>query len=505
MDSKVKYYAGSFLWGAGVKIFDAIIKFVSIPLLLKYFGKENYGLLTLAIATNAYMQLLDMGMNTGGVKFFAQWISNKDYQRVDRVARTNITFYSIIGIINTIVLIMLAIFGDRIFKISTSQFQIFKSLLYILATFSLINWINFVFNQLLIASEKMAFTQQVLFVKSFVGLLLIFATIYLKLNITQYFFYSMLISALVIIPYYIFCFKLKLIKSFLPAFFWKDFSVVFKYGLAILAMGIFQFTATQSRPLIIGMFAKNSVEMLAEYRIIEVFPIFIISIGGIFINIFLPRSSKAVQSNNHEQIKEFAYSATLYTSILVSLLCFPFMLISKELLTLYVGPEYSHLYIWLVIWLFSLTLFLHNSPVASLVLATGKTKMLVISSAIACCFSIIINISLTNIYGVGSAVIGYFFYVLIQMLFYYLYFNNRVLKLDSFKIFKSFFKPTFLAIIVLAIFTFIPLNIENSILKIFVKLSLWGLGYFFLLIITRTIDIKDLKLKFKKNKISGGN
>ena len=100
MGNKLGYFAGSFLWGASAKVLDAAIKFLTIPLLLHYFGKENYGILTLAIATNAYMQLLDMGMNTGGVKFFSQWIAAGNYQMIDRVARTNISFYLLIGLLN---------------------------------------------------------------------------------------------------------------------------------------------------------------------------------------------------------------------------------------------------------------------------------------------------------------------------------------------------------------------------------------------------------------------
>ena len=68
--SQLKYVSNSFAWGVCAKFLDAGLKFLTIPLLLGYFGKENYGLLTLAIATNAYMQLLNMGMNTGCCKVF---------------------------------------------------------------------------------------------------------------------------------------------------------------------------------------------------------------------------------------------------------------------------------------------------------------------------------------------------------------------------------------------------------------------------------------------------
>src|SRR5690606_11730699 len=146
--------------------------------------------------------------------------------------------------------------------------------------------------------------------------------------------------------------------------------------------------------------------ILSDYRVIEVFPIFIISIGGMLISILLPKTSQAIQRNDRNTIERMAYEGTKYTSILIALLCFPVILNAKELIILYVGEDYSHLSIWLSLWVFTLTLFLHNSPVSSLVLATGKTRMLVYSSGIACTVSIIFNAVLTQKFGVGSAVIG---------------------------------------------------------------------------------------------------
>lgn len=497
MGNKLGYFAGSFLWGASAKILDAGIKFLTIPLLLHYFGKEHYGILTLAIATNAYMQLLDMGMNTGGVKFFSQWIAAGNYQLIDRVARTNISFYLLIGLLNSGMLIAIGVWGEGLFKISNEDFYVFRYLLCIMSVFSIVNWLIFVFNQLLIADEKIIFTQQMLIIKSILGLAVIGATLIFKLTLLQYFFYYLLVNAVIIVPYYLLCRKQKLISSILPAFYWNDFSVVFKYGLAILVMGLFQFTATQSRPLILGMFAKDGVGVLSEYRIVEMFPVFIISIGGMFITVFLPHVSKSVQNNDRVAIEKMAYEGTFFTSILISFMCFPIILCAPELLTLYVGSEYSHLSIWLMLWVFTLSLYLHNTPVASLVLATGKTRMLVYSSVIACIVSLIINALLANRFGVGSAVIGYLIYIIIQIAFYYLYFNRKVLGLKSLKVFKSFIIPTGLAFLVMIIIMLLPFRFNNLIISIIIKVGLWGVLYLLAIFGLRILSFNELLHKFK--------
>lgn len=491
MRNSIKYVASSFIWSSLAKILNAVLKFISIPLLLNYFGKENYGLIALAVSTNAYMHLLDMGMNTGAIKFFSQWIEARNYEKIDRVARTNLTFYLVLGLVNAIVLLFLALKGDSVFNITFYEFSTFRSLLFILAGVSIFNWSSFVFNQLLVADEKISFTQQILSFRSIFNLIIVLLTILFKWSIIQYFLFDSIIGMLVIVPYYLKSKKRKLIRSIVPGFFWNDFSVVYRYSLAIFAMSIFQFTATHSRPLILGIFSNQGASILADYRVIEVFPIFIISIGGMLISILLPKTSQAIQRNDRSAIAKMAYEGTKYTSILVALLCFPIILNAKDLLSLYVGENYTHLSIWLSIWVFTLTLFLHNSPVASLVLATGKTRMLVFSSAIACTVSIIINSILTQVLGVGSAVIGYLIYIIIQMSFYYFYFNSKVLNLNSKKIFKSFIVPTSLGLFSLSVVYFIEFEF-SIIINVFIKAVVWAILYIVLLDKFKILNIKSL-------------
>jgi O-antigen/teichoic acid export membrane protein len=487
MGKQLNYFATSFSWGVIAKLLDAAIKFLTLPLFLSYFGIEYFGLLTLAIATNAYLQLLDMGMNTGIVKFFSQWISTSNYNLLDRVARTNISFYLVVGVLNCFLLLSLGIWGESLFRVTADQFITFRYLLFILAAFSIINWITFAFTQLLIADEKIGFTQQMLSVRSILGLAVIGATLMLKWSIHQYFFSYMLINASIIIPYYALCRRRKLISSMLPAFYWKDFSVVFKYGLSILAMGVFQLTATHSRPLVLGLFSNDGVGILAEYRIIEVFPIFIISLGGMLISIFLPKASKAIHDNNSAVIELWAYKGTQYTSVLVALLCFPIILSAHELLILYVGEGYSHLEIWLSLWLVALIMFLHNTPIASLVLASGKTRILVFSTAIASITSVVVNALLCNILGIGSAVVGYLVYIFIQMSFYYFYFNSKVLKLNSMKVFKAFVIPTGLGFFAFIGVYLLKFEINSITLQIIVNTVIW-VGIYFLLLVLFKVE-----------------
>lgn len=498
---QIRYFAGSFIWSVISKVTDAAVKFFTIPLMLHYFGKDNYGILTLAIATNAYMNILNLGINTGAIKYFSQWLAEKKYTLIHSVSRTSVTFYLVIGIINSILLIIIAFFGQNLFNISRGEFGMLKTMFFIMAFYAILNWSTSVFNQLLIASERIKFIQQVNIFKSIGNLALIYITIKSNLSLLSYFILFSTLNSLFIIPYYLKAKHANLIRSFLPGRDWANFKQIFRYSVSIFAMGIFQFTATQSRPIVLSIFNSSGAGILSEYRIIEVFPIFIISIGGMIITILLPITTKLVQNKQADKIAEMAYKGTGITSIIVCLLCFPILINAHDILTLYVGAKYSFLAPWLSLWVFTIVLYLHNSPVASLVLSTGKTRMLVYSASIACIISIIINAVLCKSLGVGSAVIGYLVYIIVQMSYYYLYFNSKILHLKSLKVFMSFFIPTLMAFIAYLPLYIIKFDFLSMLLVVLLKTSIWCILFFGLLFIFKIIDLQKTILFIKKRQL----
>lgn len=492
------YVVNSFFWGVVAKIIDAGIKFISVPFLLAYFGKQEFGLIALATSVNAYLQLLDMGVNTGAVKYFSEWIAAKNYNLLDTVARTSITFYGLVGVVNAVLLAIVAFWGMNFFSVTPEQVPALRNMFLILALFAIFNWATSVFNQLITANENIAFIQKINVIRSVLSLLIIFITIWAKWSVVWYFIGFTLINSLMIIPFYTKAKQDGLIKSFYPAWDWINFGTIFKYSLAIIVMGIFQMSATKLRPIVLSISSDDGVGIVADYRILETITIFIISIGGMFIAIFMPKTSKLLLENDHEKVRTFAYDTTLYTSIVCVILCLPFIVAGKDILTLYVGPSYAYLAKWLYIWVLTILFFLHNSPVASLVLASGKTRVLVYSSAIACVTSIIVNALLAKQLGVGSAIIGYSIYIAIQMSFYYFYFNRKILDLDSLKLFSSFLIPALIGFAAAIAVYFLNIQISYLPAQIILKLGVWFTLFAGFLVIFKVIKINEISVFLKR-------
>lgn len=502
---KNNYYVSSFFWSTFQKVLNAVVGFISVPLLLGYYGKVEYGILGIATACNGYMHLLDLGMDTGAVKFYSQWRTEGKHDLISRVARTNITFYGIISIINILGLVALAVLGEELFAINHEQFLLLRSCLLIIASFSLFSWGATTFNQLLIADMQMAFTMQVQSVIAVLKAILIAAVFLIGLSLKQYFFLLTGIVAFTIVPYALRCKKYNLTNSLKPAFYWQDFKIVILFSLSIFALSLFQITATQSRPIILSIFAKNGADAVADFRIVEVVPQLIITIGGVFSGIFLPKASEIVSKSDKDAQKKFAYKWTILTTIIANCLCFPFILGSKEIITAYVGSGFDHLPLWLVIWTVCVLLQIHSTPTNSLILAHGKTKILVYVSAIACIISIIINAVLAPLFGVGSSVIGYSIYIIINLFSYYGFYYKHVLDLSRLKIASSFLIPSFCALVAFFIVAIIFRDIEiefvnlrlSQILVLGIKTVCWMILYSTIIIATKTLQIKNHQLYTK--------
>ena len=504
MALKDNYYFNSLFWTTLQKVLTAIVGFISVPLLLDYYGKDQYGILSLATACNAYASLLDLGMNTGAVRYFSLWKAEGNIKLVHRVARTNLSFYCIVSFINAATLVLLAIFGEPLFSTTHDQYLQLQKCLFIIAGFCFFSWGTTSYNQLLIANKQMAFTAQMACMTAIGKLLLVVCVFLWSLPLSFYFFFLTALTAILYFPYAYKCKKDGMIDSYLPAGYWRDFKIVLTFSLSIFALGLFQMAATQSRPLILGIFSDQGPSINAEYKIIQVVPNMLLMIGGTFIGLFLPVTTELVSKNDTLAIKDFSYKWTTRTTILMNVICFPCILCAKEILCAYVGEEYSNLSIWLILWCITALIQMHTTPANSLVLSYGRTKALIVFTSIFCIVSMILNALLCPYFGVGSAIISYGLYVVFIISSYYLYFYKKILNLSRFKMTLCFLKPTIIA----AIIAFVIFQIDISqylfeavntrilyLAKCVVNTISWGIVY---VAVLQLLKVENIKTIFKK-------
>lgn len=440
MGSANKIAKGTF-WTTISNIINGIYGFVSVPLLIAYYGKSNYGLIGLAMSVNVYLRLMDMGLNSTNVRFFSNWIEKKQLNRVNKLFQSSLSIYGIIGLLNTIILLIVSVFANSIFNVSSEQVIILKQLLYILAISAFFNWMISCLDQLVRANEFVGWSQKVGLIAKMIQVLILVATIIFKFNIQVYFALSTF-SYFIVIPFLIW--KIRKVSPYIIFRFGFDRDIlkeIIPYTLNIFSFGLFQFSINYLRPVLLGI--EGSMESITDYRVLNGIVQIVIMIGGAFLGIILPSAAKAVARNDKSAQLKMAYDGTKYITIALCFCCFGVIGVSKELITLYVGDSYLHLVPWLVIWLLT-TLSSHNQAISSLILSGSNIRAITFCTIISSIIGLIVCWILIPILDVGGTIIGYGLYCLIQILFYYLYYWPKKMQLDSKKIFVKSFSPAVL-------------------------------------------------------------
>lgn len=437
MGSSKKIVSGV-IWSTIVNVINALYGFIAVPILINHFGKAEYGLIGLAMSVNVYMNLMDMGFNSTNVRFFSTWLAQNKHERLLKGFQTSLSFYSIIGLINAGILVVVALFSNSIFNVTTDQDNILKHLFYILAISAFCQWFSSCFDQIIKATENVAWIQKRTLVTKILMILALGSTVWFDFSIELYFILTSL-AQLAIVPMSVGMIRRQIpYISFMPKWDKQSFREMLPYCMNIFSFSLFQFSFYNLRPVFLGI--QGSVESVADYRILNGIIGIITMLGGAFIGILLPSTSKVIANHNKEAFYKVAYDGTKYISILICFCCFGMMSVGTEVLTLYVGKSYLYLIPWFNLWLLC-TLGTHNQAISSLILAGDDIRAISYSSIVASVAGLILSWILIPQYQIGGVCIAFAVYCVIQLLFYYCYYWPIKMKINSLTVFLKCFLP----------------------------------------------------------------
>lgn len=437
MGSRKKIVSGV-VWSTIVNIVNAVYGFIAVPILINHFGKAEYGLIGLAMSVNVYMNLMDMGFNSTNVRFFSTWLAQNKHERLLKGFQTSLSFYSVIGLINAVVLLVMACYSNAVFNVTTAQDAILKHLFYILAVSAFCQWFSSCFDQIIKATENVAWIQKRTLVTKILMIVALASTVLFDFSIELYFLLTCL-AQLAIVPMSIGMIKKQIpYISFMPKWDKQSLREMLPYCMNIFSFSLFQFSFYNLRPVFLGI--QGSVESVADYRILNGIIGIVTMLGGAFIGILLPSTAKVVANHDKASYYRVAYDGTRYISILLCFCCFGMMSVGPEVLTLYVGKSYLYLISWFNLWLLC-TLGTHNQAISSLILAGDDIRAISYSSIVASVAGLILSWILIPQYQIGGVCIAFAVYCVIQLLFYYCYYWPIKMKINSLTVLFKCFLP----------------------------------------------------------------
>jgi O-antigen/teichoic acid export membrane protein len=91
------------LVGLGIPLLIAV---VTIPVIIKYIGKERFGILSLAWAVFGYLSVFDIGLGQAATRYVAESLGKGERHKVPKYLWTSILFQSFMGMVGALALII---------------------------------------------------------------------------------------------------------------------------------------------------------------------------------------------------------------------------------------------------------------------------------------------------------------------------------------------------------------------------------------------------------------
>lgn len=410
----------------GSKILSALIQIICLPVLIAIYGKGEYGLLGIAMSLNTFFAILQLGLPAGIPKFVAEWHATGDYQTLHKATRTAFSLYLAAAAVNLLLILAIRYAGIDYFRIYPEQSDTLKSLLIVTAAASFISIpVNFI-EQLLTGVQEIAFVSTMQMVKNavFAGLVL-----FVYLNPQQLSVVDFYIAKCVIM----FCTvpvelhrwqKYGSLKTFIPGRDFRAIMPLLKYCISLMAIGIFIMLAGKLRPVIMSLrVSEDAAGHMTDFQIINYIGTFLLMVSSCFVTALVPYISHEYATGNLSVYQKVIQEATKPVWAFGALLGFGVILLSKELLTIYVGPDNTYLQKWLILLVAGVLYNLYNPCIASVILGSGRTLPLAVITASGCLISLVICWWVSPVSALGSitySLLAYNSVIGLGVHFYYL-------------------------------------------------------------------------------------
>lgn len=435
-------------------ILSTVTALLFTPIILKYMGKQEYGLYSIVASIVAYFSVLDFGFGNAMVRYASRAKALKNDSESKNINSIFFVLYLVMGVITAIIGIIIYRKFDTIFASSLSLEEIIKArrIMVVLVINIILTFPLSVFSSYVTASEKFIFPRVVNAIR-----LIIYPLIMYPLLISGYKSLAMVIVltalnifSLLLDVYYCFVkLKMKMTLNIKKI----DFGAtkeIFSYSFFVFLNLIVDSVFNNTDQVILGIFCGTSV--VAIYAVANQIKIVYNNLSTAISGVFLPSLSKiiALGNKNNETSKIFIKVSRLQIYLLLLILS-GFYIFGMNFLNLWVGDGYTDSY-YIVLWLISFSIVpLSQNIGISVLQAMNKHRFRSVVYIIIAIVNVIISIPLAKIYSgigaaIGSAIATLLGQVIVMNIYYY-----RVAKLDIPKYWHNLMKISIPVIITAAL------------------------------------------------------
>jgi O-antigen/teichoic acid export membrane protein len=435
-------------------IWSLLLTIITLPIIIKHLGVEQYGILVLIFLFLGYFAFLDLGLGEATVKFVSKYSAKGETEKINRIINSVLCIHFFIGILGLVIICLFTKFyAIELFDISPKYSHSAQICFYLTG-------FGFLLNIMMSVLSKIPEGMQRFDIGSKITILL--ATIVSILNVTvvliggkllSFVLVNLFGSILGIFAYYIYSKaifqELKINFRFSKA----DFKETFSFGIYILFSKIANSISSSMYQMIIGIILGPAA--VAIYNV----PVRLVSKLQIaaykIIYVLFPIISELKSENQIDRIRRIYEIGSKYCFFIVSVLCISTVSFSYYILNYWIGPDFANQGSTVFV-LLALGYYLHSIGMVPSIIANGmgNPKFNAIFSLLFGIISILLLIILSPKYGLIGSATAFLISSLHVPVFIFII-NRKILKISNSKYFKNvFFKGSIVFVLLTCIYIF---------------------------------------------------
>jgi O-antigen/teichoic acid export membrane protein len=363
-------------------IVNYIIRFWSFGLafymlwfIIDHVGPTDYGIYLFVVAIFGYFGILDLGIGHSLVKYVAEYHAKDDKEKLNEVINTSIFIFLFIGIAGAIILFMIGTFLLS-YLVNDDILPKARAIMYIIGA-------NFIFGLalstlkgVLAGLQRYDILALITFVMSLVNLSVTVLVLSLGGNIVDLVFYTTISGLLgfVITAWFI----QRLVPHVSISFSYMRrgmIKVLMDLSMSIFLLSVFVTVIYQTDRLVIGLLLD--VTLITFYQVAWKLYGIPSHLPSISLYAIIPAASELEATENLQALKKLFLRATKYVLAFCFALAVPLIFLSRDMLTLYMGDEYSQYYIIVQILTISLFFDFNNYVATQILIGMNKIKKFV--------------------------------------------------------------------------------------------------------------------------------
>lgn len=412
-----------------------IIGLVLTPVILNRIGQEQYGIwVFLSIfSASGYFSILDMGMQGSAVKYIAQYHSTGDIEELNHVINSVFFFFICMGIIAGAILLFLNYFFlSTLFNVPKQYLETIRMLVNFIALSFLFQFPSMGFSSVVEGLQRYDILRGVVIISSLFNMLLI---IYFLTSLNSIVFLTIvsLLTSLTITLLYLAASMLLLPGHRINPLNVRILSLkkLFDMGWKLIFSRIVGLLFNNTQKIIIAMLLTMSV--LTQFEIINKVHMMILTVMGQMNGALIPFASRFHAANDEERLRILFLKATKYAVILTMPALVFFISLSREFISLWIGPSYSDLAPFAIFLLSHCFLTVLTGVGVTMMVGMNKVWEILKVSVAAALLNLIISVMAAKPFGLlGMVVATVVSYIISQTIYIWMFQKIFKIRLLSF-------------------------------------------------------------------------